>query len=168
MDEARRTVGELRRSANYEVDFISALKEEAARQVFESNIQLIFEINDKTVPIPELIRSNLFRIGQEAIQNVIKHADATQILISLVFNPEDMILRIKDNGCGFNVESTRENNARFGLTSMRERTGVIHGSIEIHSQLNQGTEVILTVPIKSIIRELRDEPDKSNSDSHFR
>lgn len=87
----------------------------------------------------------LFRLVQEAVTNALKHADATEIQVKIEFNNEQAILLVKDDGCGFNQEEKKENS--FGLIGMKERVDLLDGTISVHSKINQGTLVMIKVPI---------------------
>ncbi|MED4395676.1 sensor histidine kinase [Priestia megaterium] len=87
----------------------------------------------------------LFRLVQEAVTNALKHADATEIQVKIEFNNEYAILLVKDDGCGFNQEEKKENS--FGLIGMKERVDLLDGTISVHSKINQGTLVMIKVPI---------------------
>src|SRR6478609_1414838 len=87
----------------------------------------------------------LFRLEQEAVTNALKHADATEIQVKIEFNNEHAILLVKDDGCGFNQEEKKENS--FGLIGMKERVDLLDGTISVHSKINQGTLVMIKVPI---------------------
>lgn len=87
----------------------------------------------------------LFRLVQEAVTNALKHADATEIQVKIEFNSEYAILLVKDDGCGFNQEEKKENS--FGLIGMKERVDLLDGTISVHSKINQGTLVMIKVPI---------------------
>jgi two-component system, NarL family, sensor histidine kinase DegS len=82
---------------------------------------------------------------QEAVTNALKHADATEIQVKIEFNNEHAILLVKDDGCGFNQEEKKENS--FGLIGMKERVDLLDGTISVHSKINQGTLVMIKVPI---------------------
>ncbi|MGR6341108.1 sensor histidine kinase [Priestia megaterium] len=87
----------------------------------------------------------LFRLVQEAVTNALKHADAKEIQVKIEFNNEHAILLVKDDGCGFNQEEKKENS--FGLIGMKERVDLLDGTISVHSKINQGTLVMIKVPI---------------------
>ncbi|MDT2044905.1 histidine kinase [Priestia aryabhattai] len=87
----------------------------------------------------------LFRLVQEAVTNALKHADASEVQVKIEFNNEQAILLVKDDGCGFDQNQKKENS--FGLIGMKERVDLLGGSIAVHSKLNQGTLVMIKVPI---------------------
>ncbi len=92
---------------------------------------------------------NLYRLIQEALNNIAKHAEATHVAITLVASFPNIILRIKDNGRGFDIGKGKKNknsHKRMGLQSMEERVKLLHGSIDIQSKLNAGTRIVIEVP----------------------
>jgi|GEM_PF-3731729 len=94
--------------------------------------------------------TNLFRIAQEALHNIEKHAGATEARISLLEEGELLRLEITDNGCSFDPDhaSEAQKNGHFGLVGMRERAAMLGGRLEIHAQPGNGTTVKAAVPIK--------------------
>lgn len=93
---------------------------------------------------------NIYRMVQEALNNVGKHAEASRASVRLVRSHPDLIVRISDNGCGFNVEdrgSEAFNECHMGLRSMEERARLLGGSAEIQSLIGSGTRVIFKIPI---------------------
>jgi signal transduction histidine kinase len=91
----------------------------------------------------------LYRITQESLRNIIKHARATQVHVSLTGGKDMIQLLIKDNGSGFNP-SQLPREPRLGLVSMRERVRLIQGEIIIRSQLGQGTVIEIKAPLKDV------------------
>ncbi|RYD52134.1 MAG: hypothetical protein EOP52_08125 [Sphingobacteriales bacterium] len=90
----------------------------------------------------------IFRIFQESIQNVIKHAEATQISVTLCYNKEDMIISIRDNGRGFIAAESDSSTHQIGLSNMRRRAELLKGRIFFQSSIDQGTIIQLEVPNK--------------------
>lgn len=87
-----------------------------------------------------------FRIFQEALNNIIKHADATKIDIALQFLPNTIQLKINDNGKGFNALDEGEINRGIGLQNMKKRVDIIGGKLSIDSSLSNGTIITATLP----------------------
>jgi len=94
-------------------------------------------------PLPPDMRTSLYRIVQEALTNITKHADATETRLSLHTLPEAIALQISDNGNGFHPT---QNSSGFGLQGMRERTHALGGTLNIHSALGEGTTLEVTLP----------------------
>ena len=94
---------------------------------------------------------NLYRLIQEGLNNIKKHAEADHVVIRLVASSPNIILRIEDNGRGFDVEqrlarSLREK--RLGLSSMEERVNLLEGRMSIHSRPSKGTKILIEVPYR--------------------
>jgi len=108
---------------------------------------VIFEQFDE---IPKQIRPDvalcIYRIVQEAINNAVKYASADTIEIMLECREDTLVLNVRDNGIGFNVNRVTEQSG-LGLSSMRERAQLAGGSWEIRSQPGKGTTVSATVPL---------------------
>jgi signal transduction histidine kinase len=92
----------------------------------------------------------LFRIGQEAITNAIRHGHATQVNITVTYDKDRVRLSVCDNGCGFTPDEhqlAREAGEHFGLQTMRERAARISGRLEIVSSPGSGTTVETLIPV---------------------
>ena len=95
-------------------------------------------------PLPPDMEKCLLRISQEALSNVVKHAQAHEVQIELFFDSQLARLCVKDDGQGFQTESAP---GSFGLTSMEDRTKALGGVWTIHSEPGRGTEVHASIPI---------------------
>ncbi|MCK5836522.1 MAG: PAS domain S-box protein, partial [Desulfobacula sp.] len=94
---------------------------------------------------------NLYRLVMEGLNNIRKHAAADKATIRLVGAYPNVILRIEDNGKGFDVKERERsivNEKRMGLRSMRERANLLKGQMSIHSQLNKGTQIVIKLPLR--------------------
>jgi signal transduction histidine kinase len=99
----------------------------------------------------------LFRVAQEALNNVIRHAQATQAEIRLSFTPDAVALEVRDNGQGFEVpESPAEfaPGGHFGLLGLHERADLIEARLEIYSAPGEGTRVLVTLPVSTPSNEI--------------
>ena len=100
------------------------------------------------------METTLFRVGQEAITNIAKHARAQNVQITFLFADSQakpaITLQIEDDGCGFDWAevSHRAHDVRppLGLLGMRERIGLVDGQLEIRSAQGKGTCITVTVP----------------------
>jgi ligand-binding sensor domain-containing protein/signal transduction histidine kinase len=148
--EARRYVWDLRSPALENNDLRSALSETARRLTGETTIQARVEVNGTFRPLPPAVEDNLLRIGQEAINNAVKHADAQQIFVNLIFAARRVQLSVRDDGRGFDNQRAANGNAgHFGLIGMRERAEQLGGTFSVHSTAGGGTEVVADVPVNS-------------------
>jgi PAS domain S-box-containing protein len=92
--------------------------------------------------------SSLFRMVQESLTNVVKHAHATEVTISVCIDGDSLKLRVKDNGRGIDESESRRSDS-FGLIGMRERTWALGGGFDLISELGEGTTLIITVPLET-------------------
>ena len=88
----------------------------------------------------------LFRVSQEALTNVLKHAKAAVVRLTLAVDAESVSVTITDDGCGFDAESAMDHRTRgLGLLIMQERLRAVDGSLRIESRPGAGTNVIARV-----------------------
>jgi signal transduction histidine kinase len=95
------------------------------------------------------VEDNLFRIAQEALHNVLKHAEPRRVSVSLSHDTEFVSLSVEDEGCGFDYEKTSaqsDDTHGLGLTSMRERAALIGGTLVVDSEPGIGTSVVVRIP----------------------
>jgi signal transduction histidine kinase len=96
--------------------------------------------------LPYAVEDELYRIAQEAMTNSLKHAGATRIEACLDYRPREVVLRISDDGRGFDpTGAPADPGQHFGLQGMRERAGQIGGTLTIRSSGASGTEVEVVV-----------------------
>lgn len=95
------------------------------------------------------IEQAIYRIVQEALNNVIKHASASHVTIALELTPHGVQLRISDDGCGFDLALVNHDR-HLGLISMRERAAEIGGTLDLHTRPGIGTEIIVNAPLRRI------------------
>ncbi|MCF6138594.1 histidine kinase [Alkalihalobacillus berkeleyi] len=91
--------------------------------------------------IPRLVEETMWRVGQEALNNVHKHARTDEVRIILKRKKNEHILRIEDDGCGFRTSTGSQHTWSFGLASMMERTEIMGGEMNVISQPDQGTTI---------------------------
>jgi PAS domain S-box-containing protein len=145
LTEARRSVVALRPQLLEEGSLQSALHRLVAQiRSATMDTTLYYEIEGTVYALPTEVESNLLRMGQEALTNSIRHANADEIRVELVYNRDRFCLRVKDNGQGFGVGSIPSSEG-FGLLGMSERAERIGAQLTIRSQPGQGTEIIVTV-----------------------
>ncbi|BAY26478.1 serine/threonine protein kinase and signal transduction histidine kinase with GAF and PAS/PAC sensor [Calothrix sp. NIES-2100] len=143
--EARRSVEALHRPYLLESSNLQdALSRLAAQLDSSIATQIVYEVMGTPYPLSSDLENNLFRIGQEALTNAIKHAVASEIHIELIYEPTQCSLRIKDDGQGFDVENQAMRNG-FGLLGMAERAERIRAELKIQSDLEQGTEIVVSI-----------------------
>jgi signal transduction histidine kinase len=151
IDSLRRQIHALRPLYLEDLGFIPAL-EMLVRDIGQRH-QLVtaFRVTGDDDTQPSLpVQISAFRIAQEALQNVVKHAQATQVDMSLCLEKTHLTLRIADNGSGFAVPSRPNYLAQeghFGLLGMKERAQLHSGALQIESQASLGTTVTVRLPL---------------------
>jgi signal transduction histidine kinase len=102
--------------------------------------------------LPYQTEATVFAITQEAVNNVLKHAKARNCWIEIQEEPRALIVKVRDDGVGFDVQAVRQNYAQrgsWGLLNMRERAALVDGILSFHSQPGGGSIISLTVPKSS-------------------
>jgi len=127
----------------------------ASAKQLTNGSELSFEINTKgrVRPLPDTLEENLLRIAQEAMTNVVKHSQATSAQIELDYGPQNILLRVKDNGCGFEpITCDVSQRDHFGLLGIKERVASQFGMLSVDSAPGKGTKLLATIPTKRAVR----------------
>jgi signal transduction histidine kinase len=144
LDETRRILMALRAKPLEELGLVPAIRQMAEEAASRAVLDLKLEITDNIPALPPNAEQCLFRVAQEAITNVLKHAKAKELVVKLEYQEKRVSLTIQDNGIGFNTLTDNETK-HFGLLGMKERVDFIKGDLNITSQPGAGTTVKLTV-----------------------
>jgi signal transduction histidine kinase len=149
LTEARRAVSDLRASVLEGQDLETALRLSAQAWTAGSGLEVNVETQVDGATLPQEYEQHLLRITQEAVANVLKHAQAKKVRVGLKVEARKVQLRIVDDGHGFDpkeeVFSTL--GGHFGLIGMRERAERLGGELRLASHPGDGTEVEVTVPL---------------------
>jgi signal transduction histidine kinase len=159
-DEARRSISALRSETVQKLGLLQALDECAARIANGGPIEVLLRNVGGGDPssIPPRVADALYRIGQEAIANAVRHADASKMVISLLHQSTAWQLLIEDDGRGF---PSGQDSANFGIRGMGKRAESIGAALDIRSSPGAGTSVQVTVPrVKRFIRSRPREYDR--------
>ena len=114
------------------------------------NVEVIIDLPDHNERFSRERETACFRIAQQALSNIARHAQANHIQVKLAKDENTLVLTVKDDGVGFNVESLRKRGRRtatLGLVSMQERAHAVGGKVDIESARSRGTEVRFTLPL---------------------
>jgi len=114
------------------------------------NVDVVVDLPDENERFARELETACFRIAQEALTNVVRHAKATQVILRLTIDTNVLFLIVKDDGVGFDVERLRKRALRvatLGLVSMQERAHAAGGRIEIESAPASGTEIRFSLPL---------------------
>jgi len=144
---------DLRPSLLDHLGVVPAIRWYAIRQAERAGLQVHVEADSLPEDLPPDMAVVCFRIVQEAVTNVLRHAKATQLDVVLRTTDSGFDLIVKDNGVGFRAsESMTEVEGRWaiGLVGMRERARALQGHIKIHSAPGRGTEVFAHIPWRQV------------------
>lgn len=144
--DARRAVWDMRAPSLVQKGLPDAL-EEAARRV-AATVKLAFDVTGKPRALAPEAEDTIFRVGQEATLNAVKHASAKTISVKLAYKVREVTLIVSDDGRGFRVDqAVRAYAGRWGLLGMRERAERIGATFGIRSTPSRGTKIELKVPV---------------------
>jgi signal transduction histidine kinase len=140
LDETRRALNDLRARHLEDLGLVSALKNLLQEAASRGNCTSSYSISD-TLPLLSAKQEQvIYRIAQEAMENIIRHANAKSIALSLQYDKSLLILEISDDGSGFNQEEI-ENKNRLGIKGMRERAADIGGTFSLETKPGHGTTI---------------------------
>ena len=97
-------------------------------------------------PLSPRVEIGLYRIAQEALTNIGRHAQASQAWLEVTMSPEKVRLVVSDNGLGFDPEKIPQN--RYGLIGLNERVKLLHGRLQVETSPGQGTRLEVTIPLR--------------------
>ena len=147
--DIRRLIYDLRPAALDELGLVPALHDYAARWSQEHDVQLAVSLPEDNERLPATLETALFRVAQEGLANVARHAQARQVELTLEWDERAVRLCLADDGQGFDVSEalTRaKQGGHLGLWSMRERVEQLGGRFAVESALGQGTRLKMTIP----------------------
>ena len=147
--ETRKFIFDLRPMTLDDLGLFPTLKRYAQDMAQKTGIQVTFSPRGAEQRLPSPIEVSLFRIAQEALSNVVKHAQARQVIVTLHVHEHGATLSIKDDGQGFDVDRALEEaqtRRTVGLNSMFEHAEMLRTRLKVESMPGHGTEVELTVP----------------------
>lgn len=133
-----------------------SLQEGIEELLIELRQKVTMNIKWKVEPFPldKGVEDHLFRILQESVSNTLRHGKAEELEVLLIKRDDKVIMRVVDDGVGFNVEETKAGS--YGLQNMHERAGEIGGTLKIVSVQNKGTRLEVKVPILMVAGEKND------------
>lgn len=149
LQDVRKIIFNLRPMVLDDLGLVAALKRYVADFEDQYNTRAAFAFFGEDRRLPISIEVTLFRIVQECLNNICKHAEARNVLVKMEILPQKISLSIKDDGKGFNPPEVKSNNRLdgYGLISIRERMQLINGNLQISSVPGNGTTVYISVPL---------------------
>lgn len=145
--DVRRIIFDLRPMALDDLGLVPTLQKYI--QTFEdrTNLHVDLVVFGKEQDLESSVKAATFRLVQECLNNVAKHAKARFVQVKLEFLDKLLMLVVKDDGVGFLVDEKRESGESFGIMGMKERTQLLEGKMEISSAPMQGTKVLFQIPL---------------------
>jgi signal transduction histidine kinase len=116
-------------------------------QVREAGLPVTLTVEGNPRPLPAGLDLSAFRIVQEALTNVLKHAGPADAAVVIRYGESSLHLTITDDGCGLDAEDPDPLRARYGHLGMRERVGLFGGSLRVGPRLRGGYEVLVSLPL---------------------
>lgn len=150
LQQVRNISLDLRPSMLDDLGLVPALRWYLDRQTQRAGLKAHYAADEFADPIPPEIASTCFRVAQEALNNVIRHARAENVFVELRQGEDELILIIRDDGIGFDVKKASERAAKgasLGVLGMQERVHLMDGEINIESVPPLGTEVWVRIPL---------------------
>lgn len=135
----------LRPSMLDDFGLVPALEWQAREVQKRAAVRVQVEADDEAGEVPDEFRTCIYRIAQETLHNITKHAQAKTVQLTLIRDSQSVRLTVQDDGQGFDAERTRG----LGLLGMRERVARLHGSFDIDSSPGKGTRVTVILPLNS-------------------
>lgn len=147
MDELQRIIGDLRPSHLDDLGLAAALRWYCNELQKRAPIKISVDIQGEPHQLGADVKTAIFRIAQEALSNILRHSQASQARVMLCFQPDDVLLRVEDDGIGFETARlSNPNRPSWGLLGMEERATLMGGSLTLHSSPNAGTQVEAHIP----------------------
>jgi PAS domain S-box-containing protein len=150
LEENRRIARNLRPSDLDDFGLFAAFQNYCDEIRLRSNIRIQTKIDSNNQRLPSELELNLFRILQESITNIEKHALASTVKVQFQIQGDSILLKISDDGCGFALtknNSLKKRGGGFGLANMRERVVLMGGTFEIQSAEKKGTAITVKIPV---------------------
>lgn len=146
IEEVRRITNNLMPSVLVDFGIDAALRQITTnlQKASQVNIQYTYHKKDVISILPFEVSITLYRIAQEALNNTIKHSEASVVKMTLIENQNEINLSIEDNGKGFSIDTTKRKGN--GLKNMEERVKLLNGTFSIQSK-NEGTALLISIPL---------------------
>ena len=142
--EIHRLIHDLRPSLLDDLGLAAAMQSYADDHLTKHGVHVRLEIEDGLLPAATEIETVVFRIYQELLTNILRHAAAEHVSVELFRRDGVLVLDVEDDGKGFDPSVK---SGRAGLTGIRERAALVDGRVTIDSEADQGTHVVLEIPL---------------------
>jgi len=151
----RNLVSSLRPGILDDLGLLAAVRSYVNQLQMYNNLQIHLHIQGNESPLPKEVESNCFRIVQELLNNVIRHADANHAWVYITKTKTHLYITVKDDGIGMDMnylDQVINQSQGFGMLGIYERVGILNGEIQINTKPDHGMETVIQVPIKEKIK----------------
>jgi signal transduction histidine kinase len=145
LHSVRRISTELRPSLLDDLGLAAAMEWHLREFEKRSGLKTTFNQPEEELQFDDHVKTAIFRIFQESLTNVARHSDANHVKVDLIANENQVVLKIKDNGKGFDKQKAAQSKT-LGILGMRERAESLGWHFEIQSSSEKGTQVLVTIP----------------------
>ena len=145
-DDVRRMAYQFHPSILDDLGLTAALKHMADEWSEKTGVKTVIVQEETAYPLPRDIASCLYRVAQESLSNIMKHARAARVELELTCDDQEITLSIYDTGVGFDLTDIRARHPGLGLVNMRERVRSVRGRLDIRSEPGRGTHIIVHIP----------------------
>jgi signal transduction histidine kinase len=147
LDELQHLIADLRPSHLDDLGLAATLRWYLAELQERTNLHIDLDFDGERIPLQMEVKTALFRIIQEALTNVIKHAGAKNVQVRVFYDQSAVLAQVQDDGCGFDPNNFgSENRSPYGLLGMNERASLLGGKFSVDSRFNRGTLVEVSIP----------------------
>ncbi|MBI2955418.1 MAG: HAMP domain-containing protein [Chloroflexi bacterium] len=150
LDGVHRLIFDLRPSSLDDLGLVAALQTYAQSRLEDIGIKVRFQVDGLEERLPPQLETALFRIVQEAMTNIAKHAEADQVTVSLKLRDGEVSASVEDDGRGFDVDRVFQAQGKergFGLLGMSERVALLRGEMVLTSRPGRGTRIDVRLPL---------------------
>ncbi len=150
LEDLRKNIWDLRPTILDDLGLVSAIRWYAQSNLEKIEVSVRLDLQSETIRLSPALETMLFRVAQEAVNNILHHADASTVTISLWQDRTGVCLEVEDDGRGFDVERTTGEavtRKQLGLLGIQERVSLVGGEVHILSSPGQGTQLQVSVPL---------------------
>ena len=157
IDDMRRIIYDLRPMSIDDLGLVPTIQRFVEQNKVEHE-KLKFKIQvtseSAEVDLPSVVTLTIFRIVQEACNNIFKYSQAENVIIAISYQEDKIVVSVQDDGIGFDKsligKREKDKSSGFGLSIMQERVQLLSGSFSIESQLGEGTKVSIEIPYRAV------------------
>ncbi|MBS0168180.1 MAG: PAS domain S-box protein [Nitrospira sp.] len=152
-DDVRRMAYKFHPSILDDLGLTAALKHMADEWSEKTGIKTVVVGEEMADPLPRDVASCLYRVTQESLANIMKHARAARVEVELTCDGQEITLSIQDTGVGFDLKDAQTRHSGLGLVNMRERVRSVQGRLDISSEQGRGTCISVHIPFSGVRHE---------------